>query len=170
MGELCCQLYFCERICPNPVQFPLNRVLLVCFYLNLIVDIEDTRIDPSILSGKNATLQLTTVGYSLYCLEIVALFLARNYYSTMFKSGFSALEIRLRYFVQDKKDAVVSPNAESTRISSWFPEGIFGVKVSNTYCCSRSLHWFCEAFLIGVLNQKNERTQSEMTRTSKETE
>lgn len=95
------------------------RVLLVSFYVNLVVDIEDTTIDPSILSGRKATLELTTVGYSLYCLEIVVLFLARNYYSIFFRNGFSALEIRLRYFVQDMKDAVNSPYVDSGRVSTF---------------------------------------------------
>ena len=107
----------------------------MCFYINLIVDVDDTQIDPGILSGKNSTLQLTTVGYSLYCLEIVVVFLARNYYSIMFKNGFSALEIRLRYFVQDMKEAVSSPFVESGRVSTFVDPRKLSTLLPNTSKC-----------------------------------
>ena len=111
----------------------------MCFYVNAIVDVEDVDIDLAALAGKNSTLQLSMVGYSLYSVEIVVLYLARKYYSIMFKNGFSSLEIRLRYFVQDMKDAVSSPYADSGRISTFVDPRKLSALIQNSSKCSTAL-------------------------------
>lgn len=114
--------------------------------MNLIVDVEDVIIDPTILSGRNATLELTVVGYSLYCIEIVFLFLARNYYSVTFKGGFSVLELRLRYFVQDMTEAINSPFVESGRVSTFVDPRKISTLIPNTSKSDLKSHISC--FLI----------------------
>ena len=94
---------------------------MVSFYLGWVVDLRDRRIDlGEVVTQKPSQIVLSTVGFSLYCLEFSLIFGLKYFWESYLKRGYAILKVGLKY-VKEENDT----SGGSLGFYASTPSGIF---------------------------------------------